>query len=141
MLTTPIVPPPIGGTRFLELGAQPILDHFLQFARNCNGWCLQKDTGPLVELGVIVFGVEILAECSSAPPDTYQRSFKKFQTVSNSLRKFKEVSESKLTRKVMAALLNLAVFTKLFLGPTMKGWAAVTGRFLQGIEQVGCVVG
>jgi hypothetical protein len=87
MLTTPVVPPPIGGTPFLELGAQPILDHILQFASNCNGWCLQKDAGPLVELGIIVFGVEILAECSSAPPDTYQRGFKHFQTVSKSFKK------------------------------------------------------
>ena len=41
----------------------------------------------------------------------------------------------------MAALLNLAFLTKLFLGPTMKGRAAVTRRFIHGIEQVGCVVG
>jgi hypothetical protein len=66
---------------------------------------------------------------------------KKFQKISNCFRKFKKVSESKLTRKVMAALLNLAFLTKLFLGPTMKGWAAVTRRFLQGILQSGCFVG
>jgi hypothetical protein len=42
---------------------------------------------------------------------------------------------------VKAALLNLAFLTKLFLGPSMKGWSAVTRRFIQGIVQVGCVVG
>ena len=62
MLTAPVVPPPIGGSRLLEIVAQPILDHILQFACNGNGLCLQKTMGLLVELGIIVFGVEILAE-------------------------------------------------------------------------------
>ncbi len=94
MLTTAVVPPPIGGSRFLEIVAQPILDHFLQFACNCDGRCLQKTMGLLVELGIIVFGLEILVECSSAPPDNYQRSFKQFQKVSNSFKKFQTVSKS-----------------------------------------------
>jgi hypothetical protein len=64
MLTAPVVPPPIGGSRFFDHGAQPILDHILQFASNCDGWCLQKTMGLLVEFGKIVFGVEILSPSS-----------------------------------------------------------------------------
>ena len=51
---------------------------------NFDGQRLEKTMGHLVELGIIVFGVEILAESSFAPPDTYE---KKFQTVSNSFTK------------------------------------------------------
>ena len=98
MLTGPVVPPPIGCSRFFELVAQPILDHILQFACNFDGRCLEKTMGHLVELGKIVFGVEMLAECSIAPPDTYEKKFrfKQFQTVSKIVSKnlSKNVSKS-----------------------------------------------
>ncbi len=84
MLTGPVIPPLIGGFRFFEFGAQPFLDHILQFASNCDGGRLQKTMGHLVELGILVFGNELLAESSFAPPDTYQRCFKKLHTFSKS---------------------------------------------------------
>ena len=64
MLNVPVVPPPIGGSRFFEIVAQPFLDHNLQFACDCDGRCLQKTMGLLVELGIIFFRVKIFADCS-----------------------------------------------------------------------------
>ena len=88
--------------------------------------------GHLVELGKIVFGLEMLAECSFAPPDTYEKKFvsnsfiqfqemfkkmfqKMFQIMFQTM--FQKISERKLTRKVKAALMNLAIIAKLVLGP------------------------
>ena len=53
--------------------------------------------GHLVELGKIIFRVEIFAECFLAPPDTYSKKvserFKKFEKVSNSFKMFENDSE------------------------------------------------
>ena len=53
--------------------------------------------GHLVELGKIIFGVEIFAKCFLAPPDTYSKKvserFKKFEKVSKSFKMFENDSE------------------------------------------------
>jgi hypothetical protein len=96
--------------------------------------------GLLVELGIILESKYLRNDFLRRPIPIKEvsKNFKKFQKVS---KRFKKFQNSKLTRKVKAELLNLALVAKLFLGPCKKIWSAVTRRLLQLIVQVGCVVG
>ena len=61
----------------------------MQFVCNFDGRCLEITMGHLVELGKIVFGYEMLAECFFAPPDTCEKKY-----VSNFSKQFQKMFQT-----------------------------------------------